>query len=145
MNGRTLETNEIVRRVLRGKDSSYSHLVLSSVNVILFKYEEQWMNMEVEGAIHLYKRDKIPTTAIHILNRKKPVDFCYLIDKNVYEIETYDRFIVIKRVIGKEMEIYGLWFYNPHDCIEAGFILLDQLEALKKSKDLLMKCRLCKK
>lgn len=145
MNSKTLETNEIVKRVLRGKDTSYSHLILSSVNVILFKYEDQWINMEIEGVIHLYKRDKIPTTAIHILNRKKPQDFSFLIDKHMYGIETYDRFIIIKRAIEQEMEIFGLWFYDAHACIEAGFILMDQLELLRKSKDLLMKCNVYKK
>lgn len=145
MASKTLETSEIVRRVLKSKDPAYSHLILSSVNVTVFKYEEQWINMEIEGAIHFYKRDKIPTTAIHILNRKKPQDFYFLVDKNMNGIETHDRFIIIKKAIGNVMEVFGLWFYDAHDCIEAGFILIDQLEVLRKSKDLLMKCNVYKK
>ncbi|KAI5190400.1 hypothetical protein NEMIN01_1024 [Nematocida minor] len=145
MHSRKLETSEIVKRLLKNKDPSYSHLLLSSVNAVVFKYEGEWVSMDIEGVIHLYKRDKIPSTAIHILNRKNPSDFHLLIDKSTYDIENYDKFIIIKKAVGNEMEVYGLWFYDAHACIESGFILSDQMELLKKSKELMAKCKAQKK
>lgn len=141
MQTKTVETNEITKRVLKGKDPLYSHILLSSVNVLLFKYEGIWINTEVEGVIHMYKRRGIPSTGILILNRKTPIDFYMLIDKYIYEIENYDRFIIIKKVYGNEMEIFGLWFYDSYSCIEAGFILADQLTLLKRSQELLVQMK----
>ncbi|KAH9385153.1 uncharacterized protein NEMAJ01_0049 [Nematocida major] len=137
MRARTPETNEITKRILTGKDPMYNHLLLSSVNVLVFKYEEKWINTETEGVIHIYKRRDVPSTAILILNRKSPSDFYMLMDKHVHSIETYEKFIIISKAYGREMEIFGLWFYDSYSCIEAGFILADQLSLLKKSGELM--------
>ncbi|EHY64809.1 hypothetical protein NEAUS04_0877 [Nematocida ausubeli] len=135
------QTNEVTNRMLKGKDAHYSHLLLTSVNVVVLKYEDKWVPAEIEGAIHLYKRKAIPSTGILVLNRKKPQDLYLAIDHTIYDIEIYDRFIIVKIQEKKELEIFGLWFYDKHACMETGFILTDQLELLERSKKLLMKCR----
>ncbi|EIJ87698.1 hypothetical protein NEPAR06_0872 [Nematocida parisii] len=134
-------TNEVTNRMLKGKDAQYSHLLLTSINVLVLKYENKWINTCTEGAIHLYKRKIIPSTCILVLNRKAPADFHLLIDKAVHGIEIFDRFIIIKIAHKKEIEVFGLWFYDKQSCAQAGSILTDQLALLEKSKELLNKCK----
>ncbi|OAG28865.1 hypothetical protein NEDG_01004 [Nematocida displodere] len=131
-------SNVIIQRLLTVRDSAFSHLLMTSLHVVLMKFEDHWVKNPIEGSVYVYKRTDIPTTAITILNRKSPCDFQMFLDGAVVDIESHDRFIVIKRAVSsKEIEILGFWFYDSQSAIEMSFILFDQLGLLKRSQKLL--------
>jgi len=133
-------SNIIQKKVMVSKDRSFSHLAGGSLNVILFKYEEEWKKTPFEGSLCVYRRKTIPSMALIILNRKAPLDFTLEIDATVIEMEAEDRFIILKKVLDraqKEIEIFGLWFSDRQDSIKISFILQDQLALIKKSAVLL--------
>ncbi|KAI5187571.1 hypothetical protein NEHOM01_2279 [Nematocida homosporus] len=132
------EDSGIILRVLQSRDSMFHKLLLSTLNVILYRYTDSWSRLPVEGALYVYQREDTPSLGLLVLNRKTPRDFHLLVDSGVVGVEVFDRFIIIKRAIGWEIEVYGLWFYDSQASIAASFIIADKVELLKKSKDLLL-------
>ncbi|KAI5190774.1 hypothetical protein NECID01_1141 [Nematocida sp. AWRm77] len=130
-------TKEVSNQLLRKKDSGFNHLLHSSLRVVLFKYEGEWMKTGIDGPVYVYRRKSIPTMGLVILNRKAPHDFQLLIDRNIIEIEVEDQFIMVKKAQEKEVEVFGIWFYEMRMAVQVSLLLSEQIDLLKKSETFL--------
>lgn len=104
------EQRKIVDRYLFRKDPEYLSIVFATGKVSVYRYEDEWTEMCVEGPLYLYRRkDSEYPYSILVMNRNKPEDVKFRISLE-YHLEYQERFVICG---GKDKkEIFGFLFEN---------------------------------
>lgn len=100
--------SEMINRYLLSIDSLYLNLEFTAGMVVVYCFENEWIEMNFEGALYLYKRNDLSHRLV-ILNRNGPSDFKLNIPSEFY-VEYQTQFVTFSHL--DRNNIFGLWFEN---------------------------------
>lgn len=112
-------------------DPYVKDILATSTHVTLYKFNavnNEWEKTDTEGALFVYSRNGEPFHSIMILNRLNTKNLIEPIVKEFdYQMQT--PFLLYRNSKGK---IYGIWFFNPEECVSITYLLETLMEGLKE-------------
>ena len=104
---RNVTQDIILKRYLLSIDSSYEYVVHRADNVHIYRFEENWVEMNIQGSLYIYKRSHDRGFRLIVFNRKGLNDFKLNIP-NEFFLEFEKQFVIFSPTDKKN--IFGFWF-----------------------------------
>jgi hypothetical protein len=104
---RNMTQEKILNRYLLSIDSSYDHVEFKAKNAHIYRFEEEWAEMEIEGSLYIYSRTAERGYILIVFNRKGLNDFKLNIPKDFY-LELDNQFVIFSH--SDKKNIFGFWF-----------------------------------
>lgn len=117
------QQQEIVCRHLRKMDMDFLDIILVVPKICAYRFQDEWMEMGIEGSLYLYGRRGTPACRLVVLNRKSLNDLKMDVS-GYFKCEPKGRFVILS----SKRTTFGLWF----DDEEGANVLLRTLEGLQK-------------
>lgn len=108
-------------------DPYVKDILLTATQVALYQFnisKRQWVKSDKEGALFLYSRNGEPYHSIMILNRLNKENFIEPIIRE-FDYQMQLPFLLYRNYKSK---IYGIWFFNRDECIQAGELIKSLME-----------------
>lgn len=99
----------ILNRYLRRMDPGYEEVLFSAQNVLLYSFEKEWVEMDIEGPLFLYRRKGEVCNRLVVFNRSGQKDFKLNIPE-IFYLEEQDQFVIFSQ--NKKERIMGFWSDN---------------------------------
>lgn len=104
---RNMTQEKILNRYLSSIDPSYDYVVFKAGNTYVYRYEEEWSEMDVEGSLYIYKRILDKGHRLIVFNRRGLNDFKLNIPKDFF-LEVDNQLVIFSHIDQKN--IFGFWF-----------------------------------
>lgn len=101
-------TQEIIlNRYLLSIDQNYKSVIFNVAKVSIYRFEDEWNEMGIEGSLYIYKRNADQEHRLIVFNRRGLNDFKLNIPKYFY-LEIENQFAIFSHTDKKN--IFGFWF-----------------------------------
>jgi len=102
-------------------------IIMSSPQVAIYKYSQEWEETEIEGTLFVYERKCEPCYGFLVLNRLSSNNLIQPITKDI-ELQDKTPFLLYKT-----KEIHGIWFYESGNCQKLYSMMSSVIEKLKNA------------
>ena len=109
---RTVRQDKILNRYLLSIDPSYEYVIFRASNANIYRFEDEWSEMGIEGSLYIYRRNKDEGHRLIVFNRKGLNDFKLNISSHFY-LEFENQFVIFSYLDKKN--IFGFWFDNSQE------------------------------
>lgn len=114
----------IINRHLKRMDAGFLGTVLVTGKACIYRFQDRWIEMGIEGPLYLYTRNAHPLHRLLVLNRKSLNDFKMDIPDR-FNCESKERFIIFNSE--NREAAFGFWFEDEEDA-SALFRALEELQ-----------------
>lgn len=104
----------ILNEHLKRNDSSFLNVVLVTGKVCVYSFEDVWTDLNIEGTMHIYRRNSNPAYRLIVFNRCSLNDF-KLNCSSDFSFEIKENFVIFRTNGFKNT--FGFWFDNENDAI----------------------------
>ncbi|KAF7269642.1 decapping mRNA 1 [Rhynchophorus ferrugineus] len=108
-------------------DPYVKDILLTATQAALYEFiisKSRWVKTDKEGALFLYSRNGEPYHSIMILNRLNKENFIEPIIRD-FDYQMQLPFLLYRNY---KSRIYGIWFFNRDDCIQATELIKSLME-----------------
>ena len=119
-----------LRLLQRTMDPSISDILGSATHVVLYKYQDQWEKLNIEGSLFLAVRSS--GYLLVILNRNSTENFKVELSAN-FQLQHNDPYLIFKQPENSQTTIRGIWFPNAKERLLMNDLLTSILDHLKSA------------
>ena len=119
-----------LRLLQRTMDPLISDILGSATHVVLYKYQDQWEKLNIEGSLFLAVRPS--GYLLVILNRNSTENFKVELSAN-FQLQHNDPYLIFKKPENGQTVIRGIWFPNAKERLLMNDLLTNILDHLKSA------------
>ncbi|KAK4798443.1 hypothetical protein SAY86_030769 [Trapa natans] len=110
-------TRQLNLTVLQRMDPSIEEILITAAHVTFYEFNmesNQWSRKDVEGSLFVVRRNSQPHFQFIVMNRRSTENWVENLLKDL-EYEVQVPYLLYRNA---SQEVYGIWFYNSHECEE---------------------------